>query len=151
MVKSITEQIKRSATTGDAESHERRKQCWIRTKEEVEEGLMKGPYSRARMDKRYKRGRWRCIGRNGVLQKGKWRCVDNGRASKHNKATTMYERITCGKPDFPALTTSHRSSCHSSRASSTIIPSELDKVVIFSDAEGKQRDGDEAPSDTSER
>ena len=58
---------------------------------------MKGPYSRARMDKRYKRGRWRCIGRNGVLQKGKWRCVDNGRASKHNKATTMYERITCGK------------------------------------------------------
>ena len=32
-----------------------------------------------------------------------------------------------------------------------LLPSELDKVVIFSDAEGKQRDGDEAPSDTSER
>ena len=103
MVKSITEQIKRSATTGDAESRERRKQCWVRTKEEIEEGLMKGPYSRTRMDKKYKRGLWRCIGRNGIMQKGKWRCIDNGRASKHNKATTMYERITCGKSDFPAL------------------------------------------------
>ena len=103
MVKTISEQIERAATTGDAESRERRKQCWIRTKEEIEEGLMKGPYSRARMDKKYKRGRWRCIGRNGIMQKGKWRCIDNGRSSKHNKATTMYERITCGKSDFPAL------------------------------------------------
>ena len=51
----------------------------------------------------YRRLEWRCLGRNAILQKEKWRCVDNGKRSKHNKATSMKERITCGRADFPAL------------------------------------------------
>ena len=103
MVAQISDEIKRSATEGDAQAREGRKQCWIRTKEEIEEGLVFGPYSRARMDKKYKRGRWRCLGRSAILQKGKFRCIDNGKRNKANKATTMHERITCGRADFPVM------------------------------------------------
>ena len=103
MVAQISNEIKRSATEGDAQAREGRKQCWIRTKEEIKEGLVFGPYSRARMDKKYKRGRWRCLGRSAILQKGKFRCIDNGKRNKANKATTMHERITCGRADFPVM------------------------------------------------
>ena len=55
------------------------------------------------MDKTYGRGKWRCLGRTAILQKGKYRCIDNGKRSKHNKATSMHERITSGRAEFPAL------------------------------------------------
>jgi hypothetical protein len=55
------------------------------------------------MDRRHKRGKWRCLGRSAIKQKGKWRCIDNGKRSKHNKATRMHERITCGSSDFPVM------------------------------------------------
>ena len=103
MVTSLTQEIESRATNDDAESSERRAQCWKRTKEEIDEGLIGAPRSRAQMDRRYKRGKWRCIGRNAIMQKGKWRCIDNGKRSKHNKATTMHERITCGRADFPVM------------------------------------------------
>ena len=102
-VKNISERIEKAAKADDEESKERRFHCWKRTKEEIEEGLVWKPKSKAQMDRKYKRGKWRCIGRNAVLQKGKWRCIDNGKSSKHNKATTMHERITCGRADFPIM------------------------------------------------
>ena len=55
------------------------------------------------MDKRYGRGRWRPLPRTAILQKDKWRCIDDGRRSKHNAATRMRERITCGRADFPLV------------------------------------------------
>ena len=103
MVTTITNEITRSGMSSDPEERERRSQCWKRTKAEIEEGLVRPPLSRAQMDRKYKRGKWRCLGRNAILQKEKWRCVDNGKRSKHNKATSMKERITCGRADFPAL------------------------------------------------
>ena len=103
MVKQIVSEVRKSATEGDAETRERRKQCWIKTKSEIEKGLVFGPRSLAATDRKYGRGRWRCLGRNAILQKGKWRCIDNGKRSKHNKATRMHERITCGRADFPVL------------------------------------------------
>jgi hypothetical protein len=102
MTAKIAEEIERSALSGTEEDLERRKQCWQRTKEEIVEGLVKGPYSKARMDRKYKRGRWRPLGRNAIKQKGKWRCIDNGKRSKHNKASRMYERITCGGRTSPS-------------------------------------------------
>jgi hypothetical protein len=103
MVAKISDEIAQSALHGDSEQRERRKQCWIRTKKEIKDGLVSKARSRARMDKKYGRGRWRCMGRNAILQKGKWRCIDNAKRSKHNKATTLYERITCGRADFPLM------------------------------------------------
>ena len=94
-------EIERSALQGSAEDRERRKQCWKRTCEEIDEGLVSQPRTRAQMDRRYGRGKWRCLGRNAIKQKGKWRCIDNGKRSKHNRATAMHERITCGRADFP--------------------------------------------------
>jgi hypothetical protein len=72
----------------EREQRERRKQCWIHTKEEIEEGLVGKPQSRARLDKKYGRGKWRCL-------RTEWRWIDNGKRAKHNEATTMRERITC--------------------------------------------------------
>ena len=103
MIAQISREIEQSALSGDSEKRERRKQCWIRTKEEIAEGLVGPPRSRAAMDRRFGRGKWRCLGRNAIRQKGKWRCIDNGKRSKHNKATTMHERITCGRADFPVM------------------------------------------------
>ena len=101
VVAKISEEIERSALHGDSSEKERRRQCWLRTKEEINEGLVGRPRARAWMDRKYGRGKWRCLGRNAIQQKGKWRCIDNGKRSKHNRATTMYERITCGRADFP--------------------------------------------------
>jgi hypothetical protein len=103
MISTIEDEITKSATTGTDEQRERRKQCWIRTQEELDEGLIFGPYSRAQLDRWYGRGKWRCLGRNAILQKAKWRCIDNGKRSKHNKAASMHERLTCGRADFPVL------------------------------------------------
>jgi hypothetical protein len=103
MVTTLTDEIKRSATSGDEDDEERRRQCWERTKQEIDEGLVRQPVSRAKLDRKYGRGRWRCLGRNAIKQKGKWRCIDNGKRAKHNRATRMRERITCGRADFPAL------------------------------------------------
>ena len=101
MVTTIVNRIERAANGDDEEQRERYSQCWQRTKEEIQERLVAPPRSRAYMDRKYKRGKWRCLGRSAIKQKGKWRCIDNGKSSKHNKGTTMRERITCGRADFP--------------------------------------------------
>ena len=101
MVSQISREIAESVTSGDADDRLRRTECWNRTKEEIRDGLVGKPRSRAWMDKKHGRGKWRCLGRNAIIQKGKWRCIDNGKRSKHNAATTLHERITCGRADFP--------------------------------------------------
>ena len=101
----ITRKIERSATRGDANEKERRRQCWKRTKQEIAEGLISQPRSRAFIDRKFKRGKWRCIGRNAIYQKGKYRCIDDARRSKHNKATYMHETITTARADFPIVVT----------------------------------------------
>jgi hypothetical protein len=73
MVKGISERIKNNAAKPDTESVERIEAAWARTKEEIDEGLVGQPLSRAQMDRKYKRGKWRCIGRGAIRQKGKWR------------------------------------------------------------------------------
>lgn len=97
----ISQEILDSVANADASELERRKQCWIKSKEEIGTGLVRGPFSSGQIDRKYGRGRWRAMGRNAILQKGKWRCIDNAKRSKHNKATTMHERITTGRADFP--------------------------------------------------
>ena len=99
----LTREIETTAKRTDDESVTRRRACWQRTKEEIAERLIRKPRSRAQMDRKHKRGKWRCIGRSAIMQKGKWRCIDNGKRSKHNKATTMHERLTCGRADFPVM------------------------------------------------
>ena len=97
----IASRIKSAALRADPEQRERRAQAWRRTKEEIDEGLMGPPMTRAQVDRKYARGRWRAIGRSAIKQKDKWRCIDDARRSKHNKATSLHERITCGRADFP--------------------------------------------------
>ena len=75
---------------------------WERTGEEVSEGLMHGPFSRAQVDEAYGAGQWRAMRRFGVLQNGKIRGCDNARASLTNSATTTFEKLGCDSPDFSA-------------------------------------------------
>ena len=82
---------------------ERLHQCWKRTVEEEQEGLILGPLSAAQIDRKYGRGRWRFLPRTAILQKGKWRCIDDAKRSKTNSATTMHETIVCARADWPAL------------------------------------------------
>ena len=100
MVAQIVSEIEKSAA--QPQNAERRKQCWKKTKAEIKAGLVFGPYKRGRMDRRYGRGKWRCMGRNAIEQKDQWRCIDNAKRNKANKAQTLHERITCGRADFPA-------------------------------------------------
>jgi hypothetical protein len=86
----------------DPQAVERTEACWTRTKEEIREGLIFGPFTRSQLDTTFGRGEWRCMGRSAIWQKGKWRCIDDGRRNKANAATSMHERITCGRADFPA-------------------------------------------------
>jgi len=99
MVAQIFSELDRART--DPLQRERREQCWSKTKKEIKAGLVNGPFSKRKMDRKYGRGKWRCLGRNAILQKEKWRCIDNGKRSKHNVAMRMHERITCGRADFP--------------------------------------------------
>jgi hypothetical protein len=103
MVSKIVDEIKSSIAKAKPDDLERRKQCWIKSKQEIEAGLVFGPFSQKKMDKKRGREKWRCMGRNAIKQKGKWRCIDNAKRSKHNKATTLHERIVNGKADFPVM------------------------------------------------
>jgi hypothetical protein len=100
-VTSISNGIERSVRNGDEEAQESRRQCWKRTREEIDAGLVGEPMTRAQTDRKYKRGKWRCLGRSAIFQKKKYRCIDNGKKSKHNKATSLHERLVCGRSDFP--------------------------------------------------
>jgi len=103
MVSIISEEIRtKCEDKSDPENAERAHACWERTKQEIEDGLISSPKSRSKIDKKYGRGKWRCLGRSAILQKKKWRCIDNGKRSKHNKATHLKERITSGRAEFPA-------------------------------------------------
>ena len=75
---------------------------WERTLDEVEEGLMHGPFTRAQIDTAYGAGQWRAMRRFGVLQNGKVRGCDNARSSQTNASTTTYEKLGCDGPDFSA-------------------------------------------------
>ena len=101
MVSNISTQIEKAAREGEPNERERRRQCWKRTREEIDDGLVGPPMTRAKVDRKYGRGKWRPLGRSAIIQKGKYRCIDNGKRSKRNKATSMHERITCGRSDFP--------------------------------------------------
>ena len=103
MVTHISDNIRRSMLRDNNDDAERRAQCWKKTKEEIRLGLVRPPRSRAQVDRKFGRGKWRCLGRNAIIQKKKWRCIDDGRRSKHNAATGTHERIVCGRADFPLL------------------------------------------------
>ena len=103
MVRNIFDELEKAMH--DPNQRERREQCWAKTKKEIEAGLVSPPTTKRRMDRKYGRGKWRCVGRNAILQKGKWRCIDNAKRNKGNKASTLHERITCGRADFPVTMT----------------------------------------------
>ena len=99
MVAQICKELE--SASRDPSQRERREACWEKTKQEIEQRLIKGPFTVRQTDRKYGRGKWRCIGRNAVMQKGKWRCIDNGKRNKANKAQRLHERIVCGRADFP--------------------------------------------------
>ena len=102
MTAHIQRSLEKEAEGEDTDERaERRAQCWKKTKQETASGLVSKPRSKAQIDRKYGRGKWRPLRRSAIKQKGKWRCIDNGKASKHNKATTLHERLTCGRADFP--------------------------------------------------
>ena len=63
VVASISREIENSARHGDESERERRRQCWKRTREEIDDGLVSEPMTRAVVDRKYGRGKWRCMGR----------------------------------------------------------------------------------------
>ena len=73
-----------------------------KTVEEVDAGLMRGPFTREQIDTAYGPGRWRAMHRFGVHQGGKVRPCDNAKSSLHNACTTTFESILLDRPDFPA-------------------------------------------------
>ena len=74
---------------------------WDSTLDEVEKGLLRGPYSERQMNNRYERSEWRCMVRFAVWQ-GKLRCCDNAAASGHNDAAQCWETIFCTTADWPS-------------------------------------------------
>jgi hypothetical protein len=73
-----------------------------RTQAEVEQQLMRGPFTKEQLDEAYGAGQWRPMHGFGVWQKGKVRRCDNALASKHNKATSTFEALSVDRPDFAA-------------------------------------------------
>ncbi len=59
------------------------------TRKEVGDGLIGQGLTKAQMDRRFGRGRWRSIPRFAVEQGAKIRACDNAKASSHNAATAM--------------------------------------------------------------
>ena len=75
---------------------------WKKTMEEVEDGLMMGPFTRAHLDdKVFGYGKWRPMARFSVWQKGKLRACDDARRSLHNNITCTTESLVCDRADFP--------------------------------------------------
>lgn len=102
--------LKKQYKSGDPEFQLDASDLYARTQKEVEMKTVSGPYSRAQMDRRWGRGRWRAMKRFGVWQNGeprsdeaKLRPVDNAAGSGHNAATEMRETITTEKSDFPVV------------------------------------------------
>lgn len=75
---------------------------WQRTMTEVEQGYAVPIGSKADVDARFGRGRWRAAHRFGVTQNGKIRPCDNMRASLHNSCTHLHEKLVCESADFLA-------------------------------------------------
>ena len=73
-----------------------------RTLEEVKQGLMRGPFTRAQVDAAYGPGEWRAMHRFGVWQGAKCRGCDNARGSEHNDCTSVFEQMLLERADFPA-------------------------------------------------
>ena len=97
-------QLESDVRASAADERKRAEAAAVRTKtlEEVEAGLMRGPFTRGQIDAAYGRGRWRPMHRFGVHQGGKIRPCDNARSSLHNECTTTFETILLDRPDFPA-------------------------------------------------
>jgi hypothetical protein len=72
---------------------------WDSTLDEVQKGLLRGPYSERQMNNRYERSEWRCMVRFAVWQ-GKLRCCDNAAASGHNDAAQMGSYLGVKVPRF---------------------------------------------------
>ena len=101
MVSQICKEIQNASL--DPSQRERRTACWEKTKQEIDAGLIRPPITPRQADRKYGRGKWRCLGRNAIRQKNKWRCIDNAKRNKANKGSTLRERIVCGRADFPAM------------------------------------------------
>ena len=61
-------------------SKEANEATWLRTREELEAGLVHGPFEREQLDKAFGKGSWRAMRRFGIFQNGKWRCCDNAKS-----------------------------------------------------------------------
>ena len=67
---------------------------WAKSEQErLERKFLRGWFTRAEMDAKFGRGRWRPLVRFAVSQGDKWRVIDNGRSSQHNSSVQTEERI----------------------------------------------------------
>ena len=96
----LESKIKREAQ--DPERAEEAAAVRAKTMAEVQEGLMRGPFTRAELNAAYGDGEYFAMHRFGVWQKDKLRGCDNARTSKHNDCSAIFERLLLERPDFPA-------------------------------------------------
>ena len=67
---------------------------WAKSEQErLERKFLRGWSTRAEMDSKFGRGRWRPLVRFAVPQGDKWRVIDNGKSSQHNSTVSTEERI----------------------------------------------------------
>lgn len=75
---------------------------FAKTMEEVDAGLVHGPFSRDQIVEQVGLGGARGMQRFAVLQGGKIRACDNAKKSLHNRSTTVFEKLTNIVADWPA-------------------------------------------------
>lgn len=83
--------------------------CYQRTLEELDAGLILGPFSINDLNARpgtwrfaFGYGHWRPLPRFAIWQGSKWRCIDDAAVSGSNVfGTSTHETIVCDRPDLP--------------------------------------------------
>ena len=75
---------------------------WEKTRQEVDKGLINGPFTRVQLERDAAGLPFRAMQRFAVRQNGKVRACDNARASLHNDGTSTSEKLECESADFPA-------------------------------------------------
>ena len=88
-----------SARTSSSEGN---RAVWSKTLDEVKAGLMHGPFSREEIEASCGPAGFRAMKRFAIDQNGKIRACDNARDSVHNSCTSVFERLECETPDWPA-------------------------------------------------
>ena len=75
---------------------------WDKSKEEIKLNILEGWFSKASLDKKFGKGKWRPMRRFALYQEahGSWRCIDNALTSSHNLATDASERIHTTSPEM---------------------------------------------------